>query len=136
MKYAAALLALAAVPSVDAAATGSPVERVVNLLKDLKTKLEADGEVEQQVYDKYACWCETTTARKAAAIEKAQEDLRELGQAILKFKARVNVRTAEIEELEKALKANEKEQADATSIRAKENAEYMAETTEMKQAIA
>merc|ERR1719487_1318350 len=136
MKYAAALLALAAVPSVDAAATGSPVERVVNLLKDLQTKVEADGEVEQQIYDKYACWCETTTARKAAAIEKAQEDLRALGQSILKFKAKVNVRTAEIAELEAAIKANEEEQEAATNVRTKENEAYMTETTEMKQAIA
>jgi len=119
-----------------AAASGSPVERVVNLLKDLKAKVEADGEGEQQVYDKYACWCETTTARKAAAIEKAQEDIRALGQSILKFKALVNVRTAEIAELEKAIKANEKEQADATTVRQNENAAYQTETAEMKQAIA
>merc|ERR1719310_2145710 len=116
--------------------TASPVERVVNLLKDLKAKVEADGEGEQQVYDKYACWCETTTARKAAAIEKAQEDIRALGQSILKFKALVNVRTAEIAELEAAIKANKQEQADATKVRENENAAYQEETTEMKQAIA
>jgi len=116
--------------------TASPVERVVNLLKDLQSKVENDGTVEQQIYDKYACWCETTTARKAAAIEKAQEDIRALGQSILKFKALVNVRTAEIAELEAAIKANKKEQADATKVRENENAAYQEETTEMKQAIA
>ena len=31
----------------------------------LKAKIEADGKMEQQIYDKYACWCETTSARKA-----------------------------------------------------------------------
>ena len=39
------------------AVTASPVERVVILLKDIQTKIENDGKAEQQVYDKFACWC-------------------------------------------------------------------------------
>jgi len=117
-------------------ATGSPVERVVDLLKDLQTKAQNDGKAEQQMYDKYACWCEKTSKRKAEAIEKAQEDLRSLGQAILKYKARVAVRTAEIAQLEKEIKENKQQQADATTVRSNENAAYTAEVTEMKSAIA
>ena len=30
------------------------------------------GQMEQAVYDKYACWCEKTTGRKASAIEAAK----------------------------------------------------------------
>jgi hypothetical protein len=98
MKFAKLALAIPAV--VFGAVTKSPVERVVILLKDIQTKTESDGKVEQQVYDKFACWCEKTSLRKAQAIEKAQEDLRALGQDILKYKATVNVRTAEIATLE------------------------------------
>jgi len=117
------------------AATGSPVERVVNLLTDLQTKIKEDGKQEQQIYDKYACWCEKTSARKGAAIEKAQDDLRSLGQSILKLKGKVAVLTAEIEELVQKIAQNEEEQAAATSLRQKENAAFQAETTELKQAI-
>jgi len=118
------------------AGSGTPVERVVNLLKDLKTKIGQDGKVEQLSYDKYACWCEKTTARKGAAITEAQEELRKLGQSILKLKGKVATLTAEIAELEAAIKANKEAQAEATSIRQKENAAYTAETAEMKQALA
>jgi hypothetical protein len=39
---------------------GSPVEKVVNLLTTLKAQTESDSKAEQQIYDKYACWCEKT----------------------------------------------------------------------------
>jgi len=137
MKFASSLvLALVGAGVTDGARTASPVERVVILLKDIAGKLEADGKAEQQMYDKYACWCEKTSLRKAQAIEKAQEDLRALGQEILKFKALVNVRTAEIAKLTKEIKANKQEQADATQVRSNQNGAWVAEVTEMKKAIA
>jgi hypothetical protein len=117
-------------------ATSSPVEKVVVLLKDLQTKAQADGKAEQQVYDKYACWCEKTSKRKAEAIEQAQLDLRSLGQQILKYKALVAVRTAEIAKLEKEITANKKQQAAATTVRSNENAAYQAEAAETKEALA
>ena len=136
MKFVAYLLLLSALGISDAASTGSPVEKVVQLLKDLKTKITNDGSEEQRVYDKYACWCEKTTKRKAAAIEEAQMELRALGQQILKLKGRISTLTAEIVELTEAIRKNEEAQADATAIRQKENSQFMAETDEMKQALA
>ena len=38
----------------------SPVAKVVELIEELKAKIETDGAMEQKLYDKYACWCETT----------------------------------------------------------------------------
>merc|ERR1719218_129455 len=75
---------------------GSPVERIVKLLTTLKVKTVGDGKAEQQIYDKYACWCETTSKRKASDIEQAEDDLRSLGQTILKLKGTIATRTAEI----------------------------------------
>jgi len=113
-------------------ASAGPVDKVVDLLKDLKARIESDGETEQTMYDKYACWCEKTSDRKAQAITKAQDDLRDLGQLILKLKGKVATLMAEIAELTAKIKENEAAQAEATSIRQKENEEFMAETTEMK----
>lgn len=115
--------------------TGSPVEQVVQLLTDLKSKLEMDEKVEQQIYDKFACWCEKTTARKAEAIEDAQSDLRKLGQKMLTLKGTIGTLAAEIEELNAAIKANKEAQAEATALREKENAAWKAETDETKEAL-
>jgi predicted nucleic acid-binding Zn-ribbon protein len=136
MKFAFLFLLVSVLNYAEAAKTGSPVEKVVQLLKDLKTKIGHDGAEEQQIYDKYACWCEKTTKRKAAAIEEAQMELRALGQQILKLKGRIATLTAEIAELTEAIRKNEEAQAEATAIRQKENAQFVAETDEMKQALA
>ena len=56
-------------------------------------------EVEQQLYDKYACWCDKTSARKAKAIEDAQDLLRSLGQQILQLRGKIATLTAEIAQL-------------------------------------
>ena len=129
-----AVLALCVVLG-SAADTRSPVEKVVNLLKDLKTRLETDGDKEQAVYDKYACWCETATHRKADAITTARSDLRQLGQDILSLKGTVATKASEIETTMEDIKENEKAQEEATALRAKENESYQAEIAEMQQAI-
>jgi len=116
--------------------TGSPVEQVVQLLTDLKSKLEMDEKTEQQIYDKFACWCEKTTARKAKAIEDAQAELRRLGQKMLKLKGTIATLAAEIEELSAAIKANKEAQEEATALREKENAAWKEETDETKEALA
>lgn len=115
--------------------TRSPVEKVVQLLTDLKSKLELDEKSEQQVYDKYACWCEKTTARKAAAITEAQEELRSLGQTMLTLKGKIATLVSEIEQLAQAIKASEEALAEALAVREKQNAEYQAATAEMKLAL-
>jgi len=140
MSRAFALVCIAAACSTEMAVgssqgTGSPVEQVVQLLTDLKSKLEMDEKVEQQIYDKFACWCEKTTARKAKAIEDAQEELRRLGQKMLKLKGTIATLAAEIEELNAAIKANKEAQAEATALREKENAAWKAETDETKEAL-
>merc|ERR1719359_2452963 len=100
-----AFLALAA-----ASSTGSPVERVVKLLTTMRDAVKADALAEQQIYDKYACWCEKTSKRKAQDIVTAQEDLRALGQQILKLKGLIATRAAEIAELTESIEENEDEQ--------------------------
>jgi len=122
--------------TVSLTSTGSPVERIVKLLETLKAKTEGDGKAEQQIYDKYACWCEKTTTRKANDIVQAQEDLRSLGQRILKLKGKIATRTAEIAELTENIKDNEEEQEHLTAVRQKQNKAWAEESEEVKQALA
>jgi chromosome segregation ATPase len=138
----AIVLFLATVPlltdaSRAASTSRSPkVEKVVELLKDLQANLEADEKREQQMYDKYACWCETITHKKAEAIIEAKETMRTLGQEILSLKGKVATLTSEIEQLLKDMEENEKAQKTATEIRRKENEAFQAESMELKQALA
>ena len=95
------------------AGTQTPMDRVVELIEGLKAKIVADGAAEQKVYDKYACWCEETTARKAAAIEDAKILIEELSKNILELKGRLGTYQAEIVKLEKDIADEEATKAAA-----------------------
>merc|ERR1719482_804111 len=103
----------------------NPVERVVQLIEGLKAKIISDGASEQQVYDKYACWCEKTTARKAAAIENAKQLIDELSKSILELKGRLGSYVAEIAKLDKDIAETKQAIEEAEGQRKKENEEYL-----------
>merc|ERR1719163_853763 len=90
---------------------------------------------EQKVYDKFECWCEKTTARKAGNIEEAKTSIEELTQLILELKGKKSTLTAEGSQLEKDIAANEAAQKEATGIREKENADYTTTRTQSEQPI-
>merc|ERR1719230_2063496 len=116
-------------------AASSPVDKVVELITELKSKIEADGKAEQKVYDKFACWCEKTTARKAGNIEEAKTSVEELTQLILELKGKKSTLTAEVAQLEKDVAANEAAQREATGIREKENSDYVTTRSQSEQTI-
>jgi len=126
---------LAAKHSKSVAKKDSPVTKVVELIEELKAKITADGKNEQEIYDKYACWCEETTARKSAMIEAAKDGISRLGNMVLSKKGESNALGQEIAELEGNIAKNEKAQAKATAIREKENGEYQGDKAEMENAI-
>merc|ERR1719379_187067 len=112
---------------------GDVVARVVTLVEELKAKILADGKAEQKAYDKYACWCEATSARKANDIHQAMTDIKALGAKILSNKGLVATRAAEIAELARNMETNHKTQAEATAIRQKQSANYNENKAMMEQ---
>ena len=114
----------------------NPVTRVVKLLEELKGRLEDDHTKEQAVFDKYACWCEEVTSKKAQSITDTRNQLKTGGTTILELRGTVATTVAEIEKLTTDIKKNEEAQQKATNIRSKENAAYVAEKMETEQAIA
>merc|ERR1719386_235772 len=112
-----------------------PISRVVELIQELKAKVEADGKAEQKTYDKFACWCEKTLARKAAAIDAAKETIDKTQREIIELKGRLGELGATIKQLEKEIAENEEAQKEATEIREKEHDDYEQERTESEQCI-
>jgi len=131
MRTVSAMAGLLGLVVVAHASTG-PVTKVVELIEELKAKIEADGKMEQNIYDKYACWCETTTARKAENIHDAMSHIKETGTKILELKGLVATRTSEIAHDTKLMNENQAAQDEATGIRQKENRAYSGEKTEME----
>jgi hypothetical protein len=126
------IVALLLLSNLSLSHAADPVTKVVELIEELKAKIIADGKAEQVVYDKFACWCELTSKEKATAIHEAHEDIKVLSTKILENKGLVATRTSEIAQLSIEIMKNQKVQDEATSIRQKENAEYMAEKTQFE----
>merc|ERR1740138_951860 len=128
------LVPLAAALQLEAAAR-SPVEKVVELIEELKAKIETDGASEQKIYDKYACWCETTTQRKADSIDEGKAIIGRTTTYILIRKGTIATLATEISELEAEIAKNNEAMKTLTSIREKENSDYQQEKSEMETAL-
>jgi predicted nucleic acid-binding Zn-ribbon protein len=129
------LLSVLAGASASGNAVKSPVEKVVKLLEELKANLLRDQKVEQQIYDRYACWCETASGAKAAAIIMGHSKVVKLTQRVLELKGKVAVLAKEIADLTGKIAENEEAQKSATAVRKKENAAWQQEAAELTEAI-
>jgi len=128
-------LCLALGTLLSAASAATRMDRVVKLLADVKTRVEADGSAEQKSYDKFACWCEDTLGRKASDISEAKTTIEDTTQLIVKTKADLASHTAEIGQLKKQIAGNIDSQREATEVRSKEAAEYSEEKAESENCI-
>jgi len=115
--------------------TSSPVEKVVELINELKAKIEADGAMEQKTYDKFACWCEKTTQRKADSIDAGKALIGTTTTSILTLKGAIAVLASEIAEHEAEIAKNNDEMKKLTGIREKENADYQEDKSYKETAI-
>jgi len=86
-------------------------------------------------YDKYACWCESTLARKAADIAQAKKDSVTLQTTITRLFGELGAHGAEIKQLQKDISENIEAQREARSIRGNQNSDYEGEKTESEQCI-
>jgi hypothetical protein len=109
------------------------VEKVVELLEELKKNLASDQKVEQQIYDKYACWCETASSRKGNMINLGASKIVSLGQKVLELKGLVAVLSKEIADTSAKIAENEVAQKDSTAVRKKENGDWSSEKAELEE---
>jgi len=128
-------LCLVALAASSVARKENPIDKVVSLIEGLAKAIENDGKTEQASYDKYACWVESTMARKASDISSAKEEIDQLQDAIKKNKAALASHGAEIAQLNKDIAKNKEAAKEATTIRDKDNAAYAEERSESEQCI-
>lgn len=127
--------AVAALTLMEAPEQRFPVSRVVNLLKDMKAQLEKEADKDEEVYDKFACWCETNDKTKTTAISDAEAKLSQLQSTIETTLARTETFKAEIDAEAKELAQNQRALAEATALREKQSSEFTVEEKEMMESI-
>merc|ERR1719486_271525 len=110
----------------------NPIRKVVNLLKDMHKKVEAEGEKDEELYNKFACYCKTGVseleARVSGATNKSPElegDIKAPTEKLAQTKASLKAAQKEREEAKAAI-------ASATSIRSKDATTFAATKSELE----
>jgi hypothetical protein len=126
---------LVAVPVISLQSTKNPIQKVIELIEELRDKTIADGKAEELVYNRMACWCETTTKSKASEIKECQDSLADLSQDINTNKGNIATLASDIHDLMTDISLNEAKQYMETTKRERQNADFMQNKAELTNAI-
>jgi septal ring factor EnvC (AmiA/AmiB activator) len=114
----------------------NPIRRIVNLLQMMAKEIETDGEKDEEMHEKYMCYCKTN-------VGKLGDSLQELTAKIPQIEASIDEAISTKTQIEADLVKHKQDRedakaaiADATAQREKEAAEFASESTEDKANIA
>jgi predicted nucleic acid-binding Zn-ribbon protein len=114
----------------------NPVTRVAELMEGLAKKVAADGKAEQELYDKFKCWCTKVLDSKATSMAANEARISELESYIDDLTSGRVELTGERVKLEEEIKGLEKTIAEETDMREKEHEDFLAAKDEMEKALA
>jgi len=134
MKVATILLLAASALELDAD-KNRPVSRVVGLLKDMQKQIEKDQQEDEEVYERFACWCKVNDREKSQSISDAEESIARLGSKIEELTAQSGRLNTEVDNLDKEIAGNQQALDKATALRNKELASFIAEEKDLLQSI-
>jgi septal ring factor EnvC (AmiA/AmiB activator) len=117
------------------AASVNPIEKVLELLGGMRSKIIAQGEEEQKSYEEFSHWCRQTAKGLQREVADSQEEKSQLEATIQKAKANINSLTEQIGELAAGQQSADKELTEATQVRAKEAADYSKVAAELSTSI-
>jgi len=118
-----------------AAEQQNPVTRVVELMRGLVKKIEADGKAEEELFDTYVCWYKTVVSTKTASNEKGKDRIEALNAYIDDIKSGRVEFTSERKDLETEIEKLNTEIEGGNAMRQKEHDDYEAAKDEMEKAI-
>jgi len=132
-----ALLAVNAGASFDSqAAMGNPIRKVVNMLQAMEKKVQAEGEKEKELFDKFMCYCKNGDEALAKSISEADTKMPQVTSDIEEAEAQVKQLKEDLKQHQTDRAAAKAAMAEATAIRAKEAASFAAEKAELDTNIA
>jgi chromosome segregation ATPase len=112
-----------------------PVNRVINLLKEMSQTLEKEAEEDQEIYDKLSCWCRENDSEKNKAVADAQAAITRFTAAIEELSASSADLAVDIKKTREDLAANKESLDKATAARRKDSGVFTKEEQEMIQAV-
>eukprot|EP00746_Dinoflagellata_sp_MGD_P160272 gnl/MRDRNA2_/MRDRNA2_86911_c0_seq1.p1 gnl/MRDRNA2_/MRDRNA2_86911_c0~~gnl/MRDRNA2_/MRDRNA2_86911_c0_seq1.p1 ORF type:complete len:735 (+),score=224.88 gnl/MRDRNA2_/MRDRNA2_86911_c0_seq1:69-2273(+) len=110
----------------------NPMRRVVTMLQMMQKKVEAEGEKEKELFDKFMCYCDTSKGELNDAIGSANDKIPDLESVIKESTATEGQLKQELKEHKTDREDAEKAIAESTEMRKKEEKAFAAESSESK----
>jgi len=119
-----------------AASNANPIRKVVVMLQTMQKKITAEGEKEQELYDKFMCYCKNAGGDLSKSIADADTKIPQLGSDIEEAEAKKKQLDEDLKSHQMDRSAAKEAMASATAIREKEAAAFAKEEAELKANIA
>jgi len=138
---AAAVVAAASVQQAQAVelqahATANPVRKVVNMLQSIQKKVEAEGKKEEEMFEKFMCYCKNSGGDLQKGIDDSDAKIPEVEAAIKAAEAEVTQLGEDLEKARADRASAKTAMEEATSLREKEASAFSATKAEAETNIA
>jgi len=114
----------------------NPIRKVVTMLQTMQKKVQAEGEKEQELYDKFMCYCKNSGGELAKSISDAEDKVSSLPAEVEEAEAALTQTKADLKKAQTDRAAAKAAMAEATAIREKEAAAFAKESGDLKTNIA
>jgi hypothetical protein len=111
-------------------ASANPIRKVVTMLQNMVKKVEAEGEKEKELFEKYMCYCKTSGGALSKSIGDAGTKMPQLEADIQESEAKKVQFDEDIKQHQTDRSAAKEAMASATTLREKEAAAYAKESSE------
>jgi peptidoglycan hydrolase CwlO-like protein len=114
----------------------NPVRRVVTMLQSMQKKVEAEGDKEVELFDKFMCYCKNGKGELEKSLETAKAKQEQLTSDIEETSSQLKQGKADLKSAQESRAEAKEAVAKATSLREKEAAAFAKESGEAKTNIA
>lgn len=129
------VLAALALTTSAAAGNVSPVQKVLQMMSEMKAKGEAMVAEESKIYAEYSEWVDDESTKLGFSITTAKKDIEELLAFIAKADSDVDQLSAGVSELESEISSLTTEKTEATALRNEQHAEYEKVSTDYSESV-
>jgi len=135
MRVLLCVVAAAAALQLRSDAEANPIRRIVKLLQKMQTEVQEEGKREEELFEKFECYCKQGASKLTGEIEAAMDKVKQL-------QADIEAKTARKAQLDQEVSEHKKDRDEAkaavekaTNIRQKEKADYEKNAGDSKQNI-
>merc|ERR1719155_375692 len=135
MMFSVLLLSCSLVEAASLGELANPIRKVVTLLQDMQKEIEAEGEKEEEAFDKFMCYCDGSTGDMQKGADEGAQKVEELASKLEALKAEKTQLEQELAQHKSDRAQAKQDQEKAASLREKENGEFTAAELDMQKNI-